>query len=103
VTIDCPERSDGTTPGGVCFIRVRDTGVGIPEDKQALVFDAFVQVNVEPSKRTDGAGLGLAISRDLSRGMGGELRVRSVEGAGSSFTITLPRPAPLRPDAAISP
>jgi PAS domain S-box-containing protein len=91
VTIDCPERADGTTPRDLCFIRVRDTGVGIPDGKQATVFEPFVQVDVLPSRRAEGAGLGLAIGRDLSRGMGGELRVRSVEGAGASFTITLPR------------
>ena len=94
VTIDCPRRADGATPDALCFIRVRDTGVGIPEGKQAAVFEPFIQVDVSPSRRADGAGLGLAISRDLSRGMGGELRIRSIEGAGASFTISLPRPAP---------
>ena len=95
VTIDCPRRVDGTTPGSLCFIRVRDTGVGIPEGKQAAVFEPFIQVDVTPSRRADGAGLGLAISRDLSRGMGGELRVRSIEGEGASFTISLPCAAPV--------
>ena len=90
VTIDCPRRADGTMPDGLRFIRVRDTGVGIPEGKQAAVFEPFVQVDVAPSRRAEGAGLGLAISRDLSRGMGGELRVRSIEGEGASFTISLP-------------
>jgi PAS domain S-box-containing protein len=94
VTIDCPRRADGTTPDSLRFIRVRDTGVGIPEGKQAVVFEPFVQVDVAPSRRSEGAGLGLAISRDLSRGMGGELRVRSIEGEGASFTISLPCPPP---------
>ena len=92
VSIDCPVRADGTSLVGRRFIRVRDTGVGIPRGKQAAVFEPFVQVDVTPSRRTEGAGLGLAISRDLSRGMGGELRVRSIEGEGASFTITLPCP-----------
>ena len=100
VTIDCPRRADGTTAGALCFIRVRDSGVGIPEGKQASVFEPFVQVDVSPSRRADGAGLGLAISRDLSRGMGGELRVRSIEGEGASFTISLPCPAPAGVDHA---
>jgi PAS domain S-box-containing protein len=94
VSIDCPRREDDTTPGPLRFIRVRDTGVGIPEGKQGAVFEPFVQVDVVPSRRAEGAGLGLAISRDLSRGMGGELRVRSIEGKGASFTISLPCPVP---------
>jgi PAS domain S-box-containing protein len=98
VTIDSPSRADRTTPDALCFIRVRDTGVGIPEAKQALVFDPFVQVHVLPGARSEGAGLGLAISRDLARGMGGDLRVRSIEGAGTSFTVSLPRAVLHRPD-----
>ena len=94
VIVDCPRRADGTTPHGLRFIRVRDTGVGIPEGKQAAVFEPFVQVDVAPSRRAEGAGLGLAISRDLCRGMGGELRVRSIEGEGASFTVSLPCPVP---------
>ena len=90
VTIDRPRRADGTTRDAPCFIRVRDSGVGIPEGKHAAVFEPFIQVDVSPARRADGAGLGLAISRDLSRGMGGDLRVRSIEGEGASFTISLP-------------
>ena len=90
VTIDCPRRADGTGDE-LCFIRVRDTGVGIPDAKQSVIFDPFVQVDVSRVRRAQGVGLGLAISRDLSRGMGGELRVRSLEGVGSSFTVSLPR------------
>jgi PAS domain S-box-containing protein len=98
VSIDCPRRADGTIHDSQRFIRVRDTGVGIPEGKQAAVFEPFVQVDVTPSRRAEGAGLGLAISRDLSRGMGGELRVRSIEGEGASFTISLPCPVPVGVD-----
>jgi len=75
---------------GFVGLRVSDTGVGIPADKQSLVFDAFVQVHRNLTRNTDGTGLGLAISRDMARAMGGDLRVRSTEGEGSAFTLLLP-------------
>ncbi|HEV7991408.1 MAG TPA: PAS domain-containing protein [Gemmatimonadaceae bacterium] len=76
----------------VARISVRDTGRGIPADQLSRVFDPFVQVDrhLTPSNQ-QGVGLGLAISRDLARGMGGELTVESVVGSGSTFTLTLPR------------
>ena len=74
-------------------LNVSDTGVGIPLGKQQAIFDPFVQVHRDLRNPTEGTGLGLAISRDLARGMGGDLRVRSVEGAGSTFTLLLRRPA----------
>jgi signal transduction histidine kinase len=77
--------SDGT------FIRVSDTGVGIPEDMIDKIFEPFVQVDASKSRSAEGAGLGLAISRDLARGMGGDLSARSTPGAGSVFQIDLPR------------
>ena len=73
------------------YVRVRDTGVGIPDARLEDVFEPFVQVDVSHSRRAEGTGLGLAISRDLARGMGGDLRARSEQGVGSSFTLTLPR------------
>jgi signal transduction histidine kinase len=75
----------------VAYLRVGDTGVGIPRDKQDAVFQPFVQVDAGLTRTQEGTGLGLAISRDLARGMGGDLRVRSVEGEGSVFTVTLRR------------
>jgi signal transduction histidine kinase len=71
------------------FLRVSDTGVGIPRDRLENVFEPFVQVGGE-TRPSEGTGLGLAISRDLARGMGGNLRARSVPGEGSVFTLTLP-------------
>jgi signal transduction histidine kinase len=89
VTVDTPQGD--TTPADVILLRVSDTGIGIPRDKQDAIFDPFVQVHRDLTNSNAGTGLGLAISRDLARGMGGELRVRSVEGEGSTFTVTLPR------------
>jgi signal transduction histidine kinase len=90
--------------GDLGFIRVTDTGIGIAEDKLASIFEPFVQVNSGHTRPTEGTGLGLAISRDLATGMGGDLRVRSTLGAGSSFTLTLPcvAPAPARVQASRS-
>ena len=73
------------------YLRVADTGRGIPREKQESIFEPFVQVRTGYAQTTEGTGLGLAISRDLARGMGGDLRVRSIEGAGSTFTVTLRR------------
>jgi signal transduction histidine kinase len=89
VVVDLGER-DGSPPGFI-LLRVTDTGIGIPREKQEAVFDPFVQVHRKLTHTTEGTGLGLAISRDLARGMGGNLRVRSRMGEGSTFTLALPR------------
>ena len=83
------------TQDGDAFVHlnVTDTGVGIPETKYEAIFDPFVQVHRDLRNPTEGTGLGLAISRDLARGMGGDLRVRSTEGVGSTFTLLLRRSA----------
>ena len=75
-------------------IRVSDTGLGVPPDKLATIFDPFVQVESSHNRTAEGTGLGLAISRELARGMGGDLVVESVLGQGSTFTLTLPRSKP---------
>jgi signal transduction histidine kinase len=72
-------------------IAVADTGIGIAPDKLASIFEAFVQVDQRLTRPREGVGLGLAISRDLARGMGGDLVVTSAVGGGSTFTLTLPR------------
>jgi PAS domain S-box-containing protein len=71
-------------------IQVRDTGIGIPADKLGAIFEPFVQVRADLTRTAEGAGLGLAISADLARGMGGALTAESTLGAGSTFTLTLP-------------
>ncbi len=89
ITVNSAHR-DGTGANFV-FLRVTDSGIGIPRDRQEAVFDPFIQVHRNLTRTTEGTGLGLAISRDLARGMGGELRVRSKEGHGSTFTVALQR------------
>jgi signal transduction histidine kinase len=87
-TIRMSAESDGGN--GRILLHVSDTGIGIPADMIDRVFEPFVQVNLRPSRISEGTGLGLAISRDLARGMGGELRLKSTLGAGSTFTLELP-------------
>ena len=77
------------------LIQVRDTGVGIPANRLEAVFDPFVQVDDALTRTAEGAGLGLSISRDLARAMGGDITVESEVGAGSTFTVALPRAVPV--------
>ena len=74
-------------------IRVSDNGPGIAAEQQAAIFEPFVQLGRGLSRRADGAGLGLAISRQLAHGMGARLEVRSAPGQGAVFLLSLPRAA----------
>ena len=72
------------------YLRVTDSGVGIPADMLDKVFEPFIQVDASHSRAAEGTGLGLAISRDLARGMRGDLTAQSTPGSGSTFELTLP-------------
>lgn len=76
--------------GRVVRLHVRDGGCGIPGEQQEAIFRPFVQLTPRPSARAAGFGLGLAISREYARAMGGDLFVRSRVGQGSTFTVVLP-------------
>ncbi|HEU0076479.1 MAG TPA: ATP-binding protein, partial [Longimicrobiaceae bacterium] len=103
VTVGCgstdrpdPEaRLDGEGPW--TYIRVEDTGIGIPPDQVEGVFQRFVQVETGRTRTRGGAGLGLTISRELAVRMGGDLTLHSEVGVGSTFTLWLPAHPPVTP------
>jgi signal transduction histidine kinase len=86
IDVDCAPDAKGECVA----ITVRDSGIGIPAGKLREIFEPFVQVRAGLTRTAEGVGLGLAISRDLARGMHGDITVTSVPNEGSTFTLTLP-------------